>query len=165
MTRSVSNKEIEAKFLVKELPAGWASKPHSHLRQGYVIASPNDCLRLRQKEGRFIQTVKMGQGLSRTEVEFDLTQSQFEALWPLTNSMQLSKTRYNINLSDGLVAELDIYDGELEGLLTVEVEFESEEDYQTFIVSSVPPWFGQEVTGDPQYINQNLAINGLPKQT
>ena len=53
-------------------------------------------------------------------------------------------------------------DGGLEGLMTVEVEFRSEEDYHKFKASSVPEWFGKEVTGDARYINQNLAMNGLP---
>ena len=159
---ALKTKEIEAKFLVKELPAGWAGQPHNHLKQGYVIAHEEHSLRLRQKGDRFIQTIKMGQGLSRTEVEFDLTESQFSSLWPLTTSRQLSKTRYEIALPDELVAELDIYDGALEGLMTVEVEFNSEEDYYKFKESAVPGWFGQEVTNDARYINQNLAIDGLP---
>ncbi len=160
MNQSVLNREIEAKFMVSQLPINWETNPHEFLEQGYVLASPNHSLRLRRIGDRFVQTIKTGQGLNRLEVEIELTQAQFQALWPLTQSKRLTKTRYAIPIAGNLVAELDIYHGSLKGLMTVEVEFETEDQYHQFIRGALPSWFGKEVTGDSKFVNQNLALNG-----
>ena len=55
---------------------------------------------------------------------------------------------------DGGVAEVDRYQGELDGLWTVEVEFGSLEASRAF---SPPDWFGREVTDDQRYRNAALA--------
>ena len=62
-------------------------------------------------------------------------------------------------LADGAVAELDVYDGALDGLLTVEIEFGSPEASEAF---APPPWIGRELTGDKRYANQSLALEGRP---
>jgi hypothetical protein len=49
--------------------------------------------------------------------------------------------------------------GELEGLVTADVEFASERDAVAFEPLS---WFGLEVTEDPPYKNRWLARRGLP---
>ena len=55
--------------------------------------------------------------------------------------------------------ELDVYAGELEGLLVAEVEFPDQASAEQF---EPPDWFGDEVTGDRQYLNQTLATQGAP---
>jgi CYTH domain-containing protein len=62
--------------------------------------------------------------------------------------------RHYVALGGGLTAELDVYGGALEGLLTAEIEFPSEAAARAF---APPPWLGEEVTGDATYANQNLA--------
>jgi len=57
------------------------------------------------------------------------------------------------------VAELDEYSDRLAGLAVVEVEFGSEAEAARF---SPPGWFGREVTGQPAWANQSLAVSGLP---
>ena len=59
----------------------------------------------------------------------------------------------------GLAIELDVYAGDLDGLMTAEVEFGSEEEADAF---DPPPWIGTDVTGDARYSNQSLAVRGLP---
>ena len=58
----------------------------------------------------------------------------------------------------GLIWEVDEFHGENAGLLLAELELESEE--QEF---SRPDWLGEEVTGDPRYINANLVRNPYSK--
>lgn len=43
------------------------------------------------------------------------------------------KKRYSLELSSGRTAELDIYDGKLKGLVTVEVEFGSVDEAAAFV--------------------------------
>jgi CYTH domain-containing protein len=67
------------------------------------------------------------------------------------------KTRYLVPVGDGLTAEVDVYEGDLGGLVTAEVEFPSEEASSAF---DPPGWLGREVTGDPRYANRTLAVSG-----
>jgi CYTH domain-containing protein len=50
--------------------------------------------------------------------------------------------------------------GNLEGLVLAEVEFASREKSEEF---EPPDWFGEEVTEDIRYKNQNLAQKDVPK--
>ena len=70
-----------------------------------------------------------------------------------------AEVRYRVPLGDVLVAEVDRYDGALEGLWTVEVELPSEEAAAAF---TPPPWFGEELTGVPGWSNADLALGGRP---
>jgi CYTH domain-containing protein len=97
--------------------------------------------------------------LSRTEIEFELTQDQFRQLWPSTEGRRVSKTRYRLPVG-AYTAELDRFDGDLKGLLLVEVEFASVEESRQF---RPPDWFGAEVTEDRRYQNQRLAVQGIPR--
>ena len=63
---------------------------------------------------------------------------------------------------NGAILELDVYRDELEGLITVEVEFDDIEDVTDF---SIPSWFGEEVTSDSRYKNQNLSRLNLSELT
>lgn len=151
--------EIERKFLVPVPPPDLERYPHAEILQGYLIlAEHGGAVRLRKKGSRYVQTVKRGKSLVRTEVEIDLTREQFEALWPAVGYTPIEKVRYEIPYGAHTI-ELDVYRGALEGLVTAEVEFESVEASRAF---SPPEWFGADVTEDPRYRNQELARSGLP---
>jgi len=64
--------------------------------------------------------------------------------------------RHLIPTGAGLTIELDIYSGDLAGLIVAEVEFASEDEADAF---EPPNWFGPEVTDDARYKNQNLATS------
>lgn len=152
--------EIERKFLVCCLPDSLEDYPRATIRQGYLIATDGGLeLRIRQKAERYFQTIKIGEGLSRTEIEISLSEDQFNELWPHTTGRRVSKIRYKVPVSDH-VAELDRFEGELEGLQLVEVEFTSVAASRKF---APPDWFGDEVTDDNRYKNKWLAANGIPE--
>ena len=109
-------------------------------------------------EGSFL-TVKRGSGLERLEEEIEITEEQFDALWPATEGRRLAKRRFYVPL-DERTAEVDVYGGGLTGLITAEVEFGSVAESEEF---DPPPWFGDEITGDPRYANQVLAVAGRPE--
>jgi len=151
--------EIERKFLVIEPPPEIENYPHSEIRQGYLIVTDNDIeVRIRKKGGLYTETLKAGSGLVRQESEKEITEKQFEDHWPLTKDKRVQKVRYDIQYSGKLI-ELDIYSGELQGLIVAEVEFKSEQESSLFIP---PQWFGKEVTHDERYKNKNLALHGRP---
>jgi adenylate cyclase len=69
-------------------------------------------------------------------------------------------TRYLLPAGGGLTIELDVYRGDLAGLVTAEIEFESLQASRAF---EAPAWLAEEVTDDPRYKNQSLAVHGLPR--
>jgi adenylate cyclase len=116
-------------------------------------------VRIRRRNGDAWLTVKSGGGRVRVEEEIVIDAERFERLWPLTEGLRIEKRRYEIDAGGGLVIELDVYAGALDGLLVAEVEFDSEEDAEAF---APPDWFGDDVTEDVRYKNQRLARDGAP---
>jgi adenylate cyclase len=152
--------EIERKFLVDDVPSlgdGWRAR---RLEQGYLAVTDDVEVRVRRVDGDAARiTVKSAPGLSRVEEELALDDDAFARLWPLTEGRRVVKTRHAREQDDGLVLELDVYEGTLSGLATLEVEFASEEAAAAW---SPPPWVGREVTGEKAYANQSLALYGAP---
>lgn len=151
--------EIERKFLVGDPPTAVLDCPSEEIDQGYLVSDGQTEIRLRRKGGVHFITVKKGHGEVREETEVEITALQFEALWSQTEGWRVQKRRHRIPLEGGLIAEMDLYAGALEGLVTVEVEFETEETSHAF---GPPAWFGKELTGDIKYSNQQMARDGVP---
>jgi len=152
--------EVERKFLVSNLPPNLMSYEHQQIRQGYlVIGEDGSEARIRDRAGDFTMTVKSKGTLSRGEWEIAIDEEQFNTLWPATNGKRVEKTRFTIPQGE-VDIELDIYEGELMGLVTAEVEFRDEFSAAAF---EVPDWLAMDVTEDKAFKNQNLALNGLPE--
>ena len=149
-------KEIERKFLVNkdkmpELPQG------AKMVQGYLSFGPT--VRVRTEEGpgdlrKGYITIK-GEGMvGRDEFEYDVPFDEARQMLKLAHASLVSKTRYRLPLKDhpGLKWELDVFEGDNEGLVVVELEMPDENyDYPK------PEWLGKEVTDDPAYKNALLA--------
>jgi adenylate cyclase len=153
--------ETERKFILSESPPFELDTCECEaIGQGYVAIDPDGTeVRLRVKGGRRLLGIKSSPARTRVEEEIELDEAQFDSLWPLTEGRRIEKRRYVIPADDGLRIELDVYDGDLKGLLTAEIEFESEDQAERF---EAPEWIGHEVTGDARYSNQKLATDGAP---
>ena len=150
--------EIERKFLVDRLPPEIGEG--ERIEQGYLVVGDDGVeVRIRRRGVDTTLTVKSGPGMVRVEEELAIDERRFESLWPLTGERRVSKTRHLIPLESGLTAELDVYAGAHEGLLTVEIEFPSVEASEAF---APPAWLGRDVTGDGRFANQALALGGRP---
>lgn len=151
--------EIERKWVLDAPPDGLAEHESQRFEQGYLVIDPAGAeVRIRRKDGTTtVMTVKTGMGLVRGEQEWEI--DNFDALWPLTEGRRVIKTRYFVPLEGDLMAEVDIYDGELAGLVTAEVEFPTEAAALAF---QAPPWLGRDVTDDKRYGNRVLAVEGIP---
>ena len=154
--------EIERKFLVDAPPPDRAEHPSSALEQGYLaIHADGTEVRIRRRDGTSLLTVKSGGGLVRVEEELPIDDGVFERLWPLTEGRRLEKVRHLIHAEPpGLVIELDVYGGDLAGLVVAEIEFGSEAAAEAF---TPPAWLGRDVTGDARFKNQRLAVDGRPE--
>ncbi len=158
--RAPQPKEIERKWTIVEAPTNLHEFDHKRIRQGYIaIDDQGTEVRLRDKEGTYTLTVKSKGDLVRGEFETPISADQFDSLWATTEGKRVEKTRYSIP-SDENTIELDVYEGDLAGLVTAEVEFTSIDAAYQFIA---PDWFGADVTENSAYKNQNLAQAGLPQ--
>jgi CYTH domain-containing protein/CHAD domain-containing protein len=151
--------EIERKFLLGRAPEGLRQRPSVRIEQGYLAVGDTVEVRLRRADEERLLTVKRGRGEVREEVEVGIGVEEFERLWPLTAGRRLVKTRYRVPLNGRLEAEVDVFEGELEGLAVAEVEFGSERESGVFEPRS---WLGTELTGDGRYASQSLAVDGIP---
>jgi adenylate cyclase len=149
--------EVERKFLVN-VPPDLGGVEADDIEQGYLAIGSDGEVRVRRKGDRLLLTAKRGSGLSRQEAEIELDRSSFEKLWPLTEGRRLQKRRHVIPHGD-LKIEVDVYGGDLEGLMVAEIEFPSEEEAKAF---EPPGWLAEEVTGDHRYLNETLATAGVP---
>ena len=152
--------EIERKFLVTDLPADLDRYDASDVRQGYLAVEDDGTeVRLRDRDGTTTLTVKKGRGHVRSEEEIVIGSDEFDRLWPLTDGRRVEKRRHLIPAGGDVTIELDVYAGDLEGLATAEVEFDSEAASREW---KPPDWFGRELTGDARFSNQRLAVDGIP---
>ena len=149
-----NNREIERKFLVREIPEQLKQRRHYQIAQGYLASEPGGRhVRLRKKGKTASLTFKVGRGAHREEREIKLSPKQFAALWPATAGRRLRKVRYDIPWRN-LLIEIDVYRGKHSGLVVAEVEFP---DLVTCREFKPPRWFGREVTGQKPYSNVRLA--------
>jgi adenylate cyclase len=149
--------EVERKFLVNE-PPDLSGADADEIEQGYLAIGSDGEVRVRHMGEKLVLTAKRGSGLSRQEAEVELDRESFDELWPLTEGRRLQKRRHVLDRGD-LKIEVDVYGGDLEGLVVAEIEFPSEEEARAF---DPPDWLGEEVTGDHRYLNETLATAGAP---
>ena len=122
--------EIERKFLTKELPFDITAYPCKAITQRI---SPFPTIRIRQSNADYILTVKGKGHLAREEFELPLSEEEYNRLSLKTEGTPVCKKRYLVPIEENLTAEVDIYEGELQGLMTTEVEFSSVEAAEKFV--------------------------------
>lgn len=146
--------EIERKFLVRDDSWRQLGKA-SHFRQGYLCTEPGRSVRVRVAGDKGFLTIKgKTVNATRTEYEYVIPQPDADAmLEELCERPLIEKTRYRID-HEGLVWEVDEFEGENAGLVVAEVELLSENQD-----IAMPSWIGEEVTADPRYYNASLIAN------
>ena len=155
---TMENIEIERKFLVKEIPDKLDTFERIDMTQGYLNTNP--VVRIRKENDDYVLTYKGSGLLSRSEYNLPLNEESFNHLIKKCDGIIISKSRYKIPLKNNLIAELDIFKGDLDSLKLVEVEFNSVEESDNFIP---PEWFGEDVTTDGRYHNSYISKYGLLK--
>lgn len=148
--------EIERKFLLKndswkdndQLSAGKV------IKQGYLSIKPSQTVRARVKGEKAFLTIKgKSEGISRQEFEYEIPIPDALDLLKLCEYPTIEKTRYKLPQGD-LVWEIDVFEGDNEGLIMAEVELTSENQK-----IDLPDWVGEEVSDDNRYFNAQLVQN------
>lgn len=117
------------------------------------LDKPKKVLRIRNKSGKYMITLKIDIGIvdSKVEVEPSLSKEEFDAIIPVCTSF-ITKIRSYVKVGD-YVYEVDVFTGKHAHLEPIaEVEYENPGD-----VIPIPEWAGEEVTGVDKYYNENLA--------
>ncbi|MDD3172946.1 MAG: CYTH domain-containing protein [Herbinix sp.] len=161
--------EIERKYAINNLPGELSQYQFKKIEQGYLCHNPT--IRIRKSNDNYILTYKSKLGIGKrkegdaiinNEVELPLTKEAYNELLPKTDDNLIIKTRYLVPLDNGLTAELDVFEGFLNGLVFTEVEFPDEKTANEFVP---PAWFGKELSSNKQFSNYNLSklssIDGL----
>jgi CHAD domain-containing protein/CYTH domain-containing protein len=153
--------EIERKYLLKSVPDEARRALRTDIDQGYIPgAKLHERIRrvtIRQGAGRadvrYYRTLKLGEGVVRTEIEEQTTEAIFDVMWPLTKGRRLRKRRYVVDY-EGKTWEIDEF--RRSDLVLAEIELGSEDEEVRF-----PPWLApvieREVTAEAAYHNINLA--------
>ena len=146
--------EIERKFLVTGdfKPLAVSS---SHIAQGYIASGNGRTVRVRIRDDKGFLTIKGPSnqaGLARFEWEKEIPREEAEALMSICEPGIIEKTRWLVPADDGRHTwEVDVFEGENEGLVMAEIELRSEDD--TF---KKPHFIGKEVTGDRRFYNSHM---------
>ena len=153
--------EIEKKYEITKLPDNLEQYEKKEIEQGYLCVKP--VVRIRKSNDDYILTYKAPfkedkkkekVAIVNNEIEMPLTKDAYIHLKEKVDNNLITKTRYLIPLENGLVGELDIFHGVLEGLVFIEVEFSSEEEASRF---NPPSWFKKDVSFDKKYKNNYLS--------
>ena len=163
------NTEIEKKYLIKYIPKEFKINKIVQIEQNFIYDDKFTLIRLRKVKNIFkanneeyIYTVKTqgnieynekNETAKRYEIERNITKEQYEQLIENKINNTIRKTRINIPIKDKLEAEIDIYYEYLKDFLTLEVEFENENQAKQFIK---PDWFGEEI-GHNELSNRKLS--------
>ncbi|MUT65749.1 CYTH domain-containing protein [Paenibacillus sp. NEAU-GSW1] len=152
--------EIERKFLLTqplETVAGhFTKKSEQRIEQTYLALDTNQELRVRRitdlstGEVEYTHTFKKGNGLSREEIEYSISEGIYTQVMDAFGAIPLTKDRITAQW-DGTTIEIDIYD-QIQ-LTVVEVEFESEEQAHAFVA---PEWFGPDISDERKYSNKTV---------
>lgn len=140
--------EIERRFLV--VNDGWKTNTrHSeHLRDGLVARFGEGKVRIRVGDSQASLTIKGPRiGLTRQEFEYEIPRAHAEQMLHTLCAAgpMLEKIRHTVPFG-GLNWTIDVYMGELAGLIFAEVEL-----LQANQPFELPPWAGEEVTNNPRF--------------
>jgi len=145
--------EIERKFLV--IDDSWRGEvtKSSFYRQGYLANSDGASVRVRVADGKGYLNIKsMTLGVSRYEFEYVIPLADAEEMLDeLCVGPKIEKTRYFVD-HGGHTWEVDVFQGDNEGLVVAEVELGSVDE-----AFELPPWAGKEVSEDERYYNVCLV--------
>lgn len=154
--------EIERKFLLAKLPSVIIEEQklkvlsEHRIEQTYLAIDETQELRVRRivdlasGEVSFTHTFKLGNGLSREEIEYSISEGIYDQVVKAFGFVPLTKNRITAEW-DGSIIEIDIYD-QIE-LAVLEVEFDSEEAANAF---AAPDWFGRDISSERQYSNKKV---------
>lgn len=160
---STDNAEISGRWLLKAEPFDQDKFPKAKIEE-YLLA-PSD--------GVEQAAIKIGKKFYRRngQEQTEINQGEFQTLTKQAQGEPIIKLRVYYNLSADPetgkelskeifrkqpIACIDYYQGALEGLQLIEIQFNSPREYNSF-KANLPDWFGQDLTGNDLLNPSNLS--------
>lgn len=144
--------ETERKFLVDDERWRSAAIGQRKLRQGYFAIDGHNTVRVRTDGAGAWLTLKGPQsGIARPEFEYEIRCGDAEALLRLCRDRLVEKIRHRVPVGKHLW-EVDEFFGANAGLVVAEIELSQADE-----IFEQPDWLGEEVSGDPRYLNASLS--------
>lgn len=151
--------EIERKFAVLEIPNNLEQYEKEEIEQGYLCIKPT--VRIRKANDKYTLNYKWKQkgledkvAIQNIEYTMPLTKENYELLLKKIENNLIQKERYKIPINNELTVELDIFHGNLEGLIFAEVEFPNLGMAENF---NKPSWLGKDICSDKRFDNTVLS--------
>lgn len=147
-------REIERKFLIKNSSWRDAADRGQRIRQGYLADAKRASVRVRAvgEEAAWLNIKSATLDVQRQEFEYGIPVADAEQmLATLCERPLIEKTRYRLRHA-GHVWEIDVFEGENQGLIVAEIELDDPGE-----AFSRPGWLGREVSSDPRYYNVCLV--------
>ena len=146
-------KEIERKYLVNSDLYKSMAQSVKYIEQGYMSLQKEATVRVRIKDNCAFLTIKgLSRGAVRDEWEYQIPFDEArEMLTKCCCGNIIAKHRYEV-MYKGYLWEIDEFCGKHNGLVVAEIELGAEDE--SF---PLPPFIGEEVTGDPAYYNSSLS--------
>lgn len=158
--------ERERRYLLKDLPEGLTrADPHLQITDNYITGTR---LRLRKVRDPLTNkwTVKFTQkfqaqpeDLSRTIITNTYLNALEAEVMSVFNSNEIRKNRYHFDFS-GRRFSIDMFLGDLFGLVLAEVGCETDEELDNF---PKPPFALADVTNDPLFTGGSLCALTFPE--
>lgn len=150
----------QRRFLLKELPPGLApSDPHAQITDNYITNT-----RLRLRKSRWVQTnewtLKLTQKHAPSPPDFSrtlvtslfLNEDEYEVL-SIFEGNELRKNRYPYE-HEGRAFSVDVFLGELRGLILAETDFETDDEMDAF---ASPNFAFTDVTREEMFTGASLV--------
>ncbi|MEI6682838.1 MAG: CYTH domain-containing protein [Bacteroidota bacterium] len=155
-TTPMNNVEIERKFLVNREKWSRLDKPPGiPYIQGYLSIDQDKVVRVRVAGDKGFLTIKgKSDTFARPEFEYSIPVSEAREMLSLFTTGQVEKLRTRVPAGNGLVWEVDEFQGANDGLIVAEIELENLDD-----PFEIPGWVGEEVTMDKRYYNAFLSLH------
>jgi adenylate cyclase len=145
--------EIERKFLVKGDEWRQLGTP-IRIAQGYLGDAIDRVVRVRTAgEGGYITVKGINTGITRLEYEYSIPlKDANEMLERLCLRPLIVKTRWLVRHA-GSLWQVDEYHEPRSDLVVAEIELASVDER-----FELPPWIGEEVSGNPAYYNHTMVM-------
>ena len=151
--------EIERKFAVIKMPQNLKNYEKEEIEQGYLCIKPT--VRIRKSNNEYTLNYKWKQkgleekvAIQNIEYTMPLTEENYRILLKKIENYLIKKDRYKIPIDNNLTVELDVFHGNLEGLVFAEVEFPNLEAAESF---DKPEWLGKDLCFDERFDNTSLS--------
>jgi adenylate cyclase len=146
-------KEIERKFLVVDDSWHSAATGSARYLQGYLANGARSSVRIRiDGDTAWLNIKSATLDIERVEYEYPVPLADGEEMLARLCEGRLVEKRRWFVPHEGKTWEVDVFEGENEGLVVAEIELDSaEEEFAR------PAWLGEEVSHDSRYYNVYLA--------